>query len=92
MAILANVTIAHTDVEIQGYIKINNILNVKDSEGVFNTTVVVFIYTKPPAPGESFISMQRYTFQSDIESTDNSFTQGYNFLKTLPQYADAIDA
>lgn len=92
MAILSNVTIPHTEVEIQGYIKINNILTKKEDDGTFNVTIFVFTYTKEPVPGDGFIQNKRYVFQLDIESSDNSFTQAYNYLKTLPQYADAIDA
>ena len=32
-----------------------------------------------------------YTFTYDLKSSDNIFIQGYKYLKTLPEFKDAVD-
>lgn len=40
---------------------------------------------------QAFIQSKMYSFTPTIESTVNFIKQGYEYLKTLPEYATAID-
>jgi len=38
------------------------------------------------------ISSHMYTFTPNWDSTDNVLIQGYDYLKTLPEFTDAVNA
>ena len=64
------------------YIKINEINGYKNK-----ITVILFIYKKE---NELLLKSEAYSFTPNLDG-DNFIKQGYEYIKTLPEYADAID-
>ena len=60
----------------------------KDIDGIFRSTINVVLSQAKDAP---LLEEKRYIFDYDITSADNAIVQGYTFLKTLPDFALAVD-
>ncbi|MFE2774589.1 hypothetical protein [Aerococcus urinaeequi] len=69
------------------YFKIVNVSGTKES-----MTIDVYVF-KDRSEKEALDSRgQRYYFKSDVsEFSENIFKQGYIFLKTLPEFEEAVD-
>lgn len=57
--------------------------------------LLIFVYASETARfnGKSPIDKMSYTFSCSVEEgSPNFIKQGYDYLKTLPEFAEAIDA
>ena len=71
------------EASINAYIKIENFSGNKDS------LTVLAVYKKDTAQGD-YIASDAYSFDYDITGV-NPIEQAYNYLKTLPEFADAVN-
>jgi hypothetical protein len=72
------------DVTIKNaYIKASGIAGGKD-----DIVLTVFIFDEDITKQ---VDVKYYSFAPNLESDDNFIKQAYLYLKTLPEYADAID-
>jgi hypothetical protein len=89
MALLKNYYDANLEVEVEGcYWKITKI---EGNKLLINFLVGVY-RTKEKADA-NFPPINEIVFQftPDLSSSDNFLTQGYNYLKTLDEFKDAVD-
>lgn len=76
-------TAFNQDVTIKNaYIKIDSVFGDKN---IMNLNVGIY-----QASGQSELSRKGFAFTQDLNGV-NVITQGYDYLKTLPEFADAVD-
>ncbi len=68
-------------VVVGAYIRVNNLCGNKSSLGI-----TVGIYTST----DNLITTSDYQFDYNVDGA-NPFVQAYEYIKTLPEYTDAID-
>lgn len=87
MALMQNYTADYYGVPVvfdDAYYKVDTISGTKDLQ---NFCVLVYKTSEKITQ----IDMQMYQFVPDLNSTENFIAQAYSYLKTLPEYANAID-
>ena len=88
MALKIDVKIPNTEESVRNaYAKIVAISGSKDQLGL-----CLFYYTKQPTPENQTIrfNSENFTFTPELDGK-NFIAQGYEYLKTLPQFANAQD-
>lgn len=70
---------------------IENVYCKIDSINGNKNTVEIRINIYKDKTKQVFISSAIYNFEPNLESADNFIKQGYDYLKTLNEYKDAVD-
>lgn len=89
MALMKNITLKN-DLQVNdAYIRIDTVSGSKDS---LNISVNSYVSQDSFNDGKSYLEQNFYTFMPSVEDNAANFIkQGYEHLKTLPEYAGAID-
>lgn len=54
--------------------------------------IIISIYRNEIKQAEDFLGIAEYTFTPSVsDGSTNFIQQGYEYLKTLPEFADAVD-
>lgn len=71
------------------YIRIDTVVGSKD---LLNITVKSYISQQAFQEGKAYLEQKLYSFTPSVEEeTSNFIKQGYEYLKTLEEYQDAVD-
>lgn len=94
MAIITNTILPVTNDIIAAYVNVNSVNVGKNVDGVLTAMVIIKYYISEEERLNNVpqFKADRYFFPYDIDSADNVYIQSYNFLKTLSQFTDAVDA
>lgn len=89
MAISKNIILNNGLVIENAYIRIDTVSGYK---GGLDISVNSYISQKAFINGQGYLEQKFYKFIPDVEDTASNFIkQGYEYLKTLEEYKDAVD-
>jgi hypothetical protein len=85
-----------TRVELSNGLVLENafvkVLTINGSKNYMGITVQVYLTREKYEEGKEAVSGGIYAFNCSCEESEgNHFAQAYRYLKTLPQYKDAVD-
>ena len=89
MALIKNTTLSDGLIINSAYIRIDTISGYK---GGLDISVNYYISQQDVIDGKGYLQQKMYHFVPSVEDTAPNFIkQGYEYLKTLPEYEYAID-
>lgn len=89
MALLKNVTLPNGLAVPAAYIRIDSISGFKSQ---ITVSVNYYVSEQSYRDGSSYLHQEFYSFVPNLEDgAVNFFKQGYEYLKTLPEFEGAID-
>ena len=91
MAIIVSlVTLPSGLIKDNAYARIDGINGTKDQ---LSLTLNYYINQEGFSEGKAVLKQEQYDFEPSVEEgSDNFIKQGYEYLKTLPSFSEAIDA
>lgn len=90
MALLINVTLENGISVNQSYARIDTVSGYK---GGIDITVNYYVTNQSFIDNKSYLKQEMYSFTPSVEEDSPNFIkQGYEYVKTLPEFENAIDA
>lgn len=89
MALQKNIELKNGLIVNDAYIRIDTVNGYK---GAITISVNSYVSQQDFIDGKSYLEQKFYTFTPNVTpDADELWTQGYEYLKSLPEFVDAID-